>query len=118
MKLLFVYNSDGNFTALVGDTIHKLASPDTYQCNLCRLTYPFVSINAEWKKFVMSLSHEVLFLHRDEFARRYPNYRHMPLPAVFEESSRGLGVLISPKEINKAQNIQELIKIVKSRVAK
>lgn len=48
MKLIFVYNSDSTFASLIKDTAHKLASPTTYPCNLCRLTYPVALMDKEW----------------------------------------------------------------------
>lgn len=113
MKLIFVYNSDGTFASLIKDTAHKLVSPKTYQCNLCRLTYPFASMDKEWEKFVKSLPHQAVFLHRDEFNKQYPTQKDTSLPAIFIEDTGGVRLLISDKEINKAKNISELIEITK-----
>ncbi len=113
MKLIFVYNIDSNLFALIAGTAHKLASPETYQCNLCRLTYPFASMDKEWKKFVTSLPYQAIFLHRDEFNKQYPNQKGTLLPAVFIEDSSGIRLLISDKEISRAKNISELIEITK-----
>lgn len=109
MKLIFVYNADSNFFSLVKGTAHKLASPETYPCNLCRLTYPFASMNKEWKKFIKSLPYEAIFLHRDEFNEQYPNHKNTQLPAVFIENTSDISLLISNEEISKAKNIAELI---------
>ena len=113
MKLIFVYNSDGTVLSLVKDTAHKLVSPSTYPCNLCRITYPGVTMQEDWQKFIQSLPHEVVFLHRDEFRKQYPDQKDGQLPAVFTESASGLSLLISNMEINKAKNVAELIETVK-----
>jgi hypothetical protein len=113
MKLIFVYNSDGTIASLVKDTAHKLISPGTYPCNLCRITYPGVTMQTNWQKFVQSLPHEVVFLHRDEFHKYHPDQKDVKLPAVFAENASGLSPLISHTEINKAKNVGELIEIVK-----
>ncbi|MCI0566382.1 GTPase [bacterium] len=118
MKLIFVYNADGAFASTIKDTAHKLISPQTYQCNLCRLTYPVAFVQKEWKKFVDSLPHEVSFLHRDEFHKQYPQQKGVPLPAVFTEDASEVDLLIPESEINKAQSIQELISIVKRSLSK
>lgn len=112
VKLLFVYNANSDFASSVKDTAHKLVSPDTYQCNLCKLTYPLISIDREWKKFVESLPYEVAFLHRDEFHTQYPEQKNIQLPAVFAEDASEIRLLINHVEINKAANLAELIKIV------
>lgn len=113
MKLIFVYNSDGTIASLVKDTAHKLVSPSTYPCNLCRITYPGVTMQEDWQKFIQSLPHEVIFLHRDEFHKQYPDQKAIPLPAVFVENASGLSLLIPHAEINKAKNVGELIETVK-----
>ena len=113
MKLIFVYNSDGTIASLIKDTAHKLVSPKTYPCNLCRITYPGVTMQEEWQNFIQSLSHEVVFLHRDEFHKQYPEKKDVQLPATFTENSAGLGLLIPHTEINKASNVKELIETVK-----
>lgn len=112
MKLLFVYNVDSNLTALIATTAHKLVSPSTHTCNLCKLTYPFISMKSEWKKFIDSLPYEVVSLHRDEFVKQYPDQKNVQLPAVFTEDDAGICLLISQEKINKVKNFQELIKIV------
>lgn len=114
MKLIFVYNADSSFFALIKGTAHKLASPETYPCNLCKLTYPFASMDKEWKSFINSLPHQTEFLHRDEFAAQYPKQTNISLPAVFIEDTSGIRLLISAEEINKAKNIDELVTITKN----
>lgn len=118
MKLIFVYNIDSNLFALIAGTAHKLAAPKTYQCNLCKLTYPFASMDKEWKKFVASLPYQAVFLHRDEFHKQYPNQKDNPLPAVFIEDNSVIRLLVSAEEVNKANNISELIEITKRLLPK
>lgn len=118
MKLIFVYNADGDFASSIKDTAHKIVSPGSYPCNLCRLTYPLVLTDREWKKFVESLPHEVSFLHRDEFQKQYPSQNQIQLPAVIKEDSSGIRLLISRNEINKAKSVRELIKLVSNALSK
>jgi len=113
MKFIFVYNSDGTIGSLIKNTAHKIVSPSTYPCNLCRITYPGVTMQEEWEKFIKSMPHEVVFLHRDEFQKQYPDQTGVQLPAGFTEDTSGLKLLISHTEINKARNVQELIETVK-----
>jgi hypothetical protein len=113
MKLIFVYNADSGFISSLKDTAHKLVSPDTYPCNLCRITYPGMTMRDDWREFIKSLPHEVIFLHRDEFHKRYQSQKQVPLPAIFAEDSEGVRVLISKNEINQMKNIDELMRVVK-----
>lgn len=113
MKLLFVYNADSGFLASIADTAHKLVSPGTYSCNLCRVTHGAVSMKDEWKTFVASLPYPVSFLHRDEFAKKYPGEKSARLPALFAEDAAGLRMLVPAEEIDKAKNIAEFEELVR-----
>ena len=117
MKLIFVYNSDGTVASLIKDVVHKLISPETYPCNLCRLTYPLTSTQVEWRKFIELLPHEVVFLHRDEFREQYPVLKNVQLPAVFRAGASELQLIISHIEINKAKNLSELIEVVRKSLS-
>jgi len=81
-KLLFVYNADAGFFNAMTDYAHKIISPNTYSCQLCKITYSMTGMKKEWKQFLQNLEYEIEFLHRDEFLKRYPNSSH-ELPAVF-----------------------------------
>lgn len=118
VKFIFVYNSDGTVLSLVKDTAHKVVSPDTYPCNLCRIIYPGVTMQEDWRKFIQSLPHEVIFLHRDEFRKRYPNQKSIQLPAVFTERASDVALFVPHTEINKTKNIGELIETVKRFLSK
>ncbi|MEK7636082.1 MAG: hypothetical protein AAB362_00095 [Patescibacteria group bacterium] len=113
MKLIFVYNADSDFISSLKDITHKVVSPKTYPCNLCRITYPYIAMNKEWKDFIALLPYQVVFLHRDEFGKQYVNQKSMSLPALFVEDASDIRLLISNEEINKVKNISELIKITK-----
>lgn len=116
--LLFVYNADsGMFNALT-DSVHKIISPGTYQCNLCKITYGSLSMKKEWKQFVQSLPVEVVFLHRDEFFAVYPETDQVSFPAVYgvgEDGSRAR-LLVDSREINKAQTLDDLKQLVNKKV--
>lgn len=95
MKLIFVYNSDGTIASLIKDMAHKIVSPNTYPCNLCRITYPGITMQKDWQKFIESLPYEVIFLHKNEFRKQYPDHQDIQLPATFIEDAGAIKILIS-----------------------
>ena len=116
--LVCVYNADGNAASLLVDAVHKVVSPSTYNCNLCRLTYGIVRQKPEWKQFVASLPVPVTFLHRDEFGAQFPASRNTSLPAVFVQRSDGdLRPLMSADELNAARDLDTLRALLTDRVA-
>src|ERR1700754_1768571 len=81
--LLFVYNADSGLFNAVTDLAHKTFSPQTYQCNLCALTYSAFGMRKSWKRFLETLKRPLEFLHADEIKQRY-GIAGIALPAVFE----------------------------------
>lgn len=116
MKLILVYNADEGLFNAVTDTIHKVLSPSTYECSLCRFTYGMVGMRKTWGAYLSNLKAEKEFLHRREFHKKYPNV-DAELPAIFTEADDGLRALVSAEEINACENLEELISIVDDRVA-
>lgn len=138
MKLIFVYNADSGFMNALKGVTQKAVSPKTYSCNLCQVTHPGVTMEAQWRTFIESLPEKPVFLHRDEFHKQYPSQKDIQLPAVFTplevaaarssglaiksrarlltgftEKSAGLEILIPHTEINKANSVESLIETVR-----
>jgi transcriptional regulator GlxA family with amidase domain len=115
MVILFVYNADsGAFTA-AKDFLHKIASPASYECRLCGITYGTLGMKSEWREFLEGLGHSVEFLHRDEFREKFPgvNYR---FPAAFIMTDHKISPWISAEEINECNTMDELIEVVSRKI--
>ena len=64
-EIYFVYNAKGGKWNYIVDTIHKYASPSTYECNLCQITHD-LKMRKTWKDFVEKTPHQLHFLHSEE----------------------------------------------------
>lgn len=111
MKLIFVYNADSGLINALIDIGHKVISPQTYQCNLCDLTYGVISENEKWKKFRQEYDSEMEFLHRDEFEQKY--HQKFDYPVILKED-KSLNVAVSASELNEIKTLDELISRVKA----
>lgn len=109
--LVFVYNADSGLFSTVGNLAHKVLSPETYQCNLCALTYSTFSMRKSWQQFVDGLDAPVEFLHADELQNRY-SVKDIPLPAVFQKREGQLMLLIAADSINRCLTIDDLKQLV------
>ncbi len=107
-ELILVYNANATVFAVTVDFFHKLFSPQTYQCNLCRVTYGPVTIKKEWKQFLDSLSYTVVFYHKDQFVRDVPGSGVETFPVILTREAGVLSVLVSTDEINQVSTIDEL----------
>lgn len=111
-QLIFVYNADSSLFSQMTDYVHKIVSPDTYQCRLCALTYDNLGMKRTWKTFIESLHTDVVFLHKDEFHKQFKDNTHN-LPAVFERSEDNTVTrLISKETLETMNTLDDLIEHV------
>lgn len=118
MKLIFVYNATSGALQALLDTVHKMASPDTYPCELCELTHGVFKEKEEWSRFYQSLEIPTLFLHKDEFLKQYrskwlPKY---DFPIVLIEVNGSLEIAIAKEAFERLKTSEDLIKAVQKVV--
>lgn len=114
MKLIFVYNAKSGVAQALMDSVHKMVSPETYDCNLCAITFGLVAEDPLWKTFRKNSDHDMVFLHSDEFEKQFrskwlPRYE---FPIVLTEENNELLIFITSEEINAMKNSEELIELI------
>ena len=114
VTLVFVYNADSGVFSTLTDVVHKMLSPETYQCNLCALTHSTLGMRKEWKEFVERLDTAVEFLHADELKRQY-GMADTKLPAVFRRDGETLRVLVDADSINACATLDDLKRLIVRR---
>jgi hypothetical protein len=112
MKLIFVHNADSGMLNGLFDIGHKIISPDSYKCNLCKLTHGNFTERKLWKNFRESSSLDLVFFHKDEFEKKYTE--RFTYPTVLNDDN-GLEIFISTEEINKITKPDELIDLIKQK---
>lgn len=115
MKIVFVYNANSGLMNTVLDIGHKIISPDTYECNLCAITYGVLTENKEWKAFRESSKDELEFLHKDEFEEKYQQVRDYPIVLV-SNTNNELSELLDKDELNKMQTAKQLIQKLQATI--
>jgi hypothetical protein len=114
MELVFVYNADDGAVSAVFDLAHKIKDPDSYQCNVCKLTHGNFFERNQWKHFKEKSSVNMRFMHRDEFEQQYGNKFSYP---VVLKKHEGLDVLITTDELNSLTSPEELIACITKRIS-
>ncbi len=112
--LVFVYNADSGVFNALSDLAHKVFSPETYQCNLCALTYSSLGMRNDWKEFLESLDRRFEFLHRDEWKKRY-GMKSIDLPAIFTCSNDRLEIWIDSESLNACRNLEDLKNMIRKK---
>lgn len=118
-KLLFIYNANSGARNAILDSMHKVLSPTTYDCNLCDITFGVISENKTWRKFRQANKQEMVFLHKDEFAKKYASkFGHkFTFPIILVEGEHGLEIVISTEELNQLKTAHALVRLVKERAS-
>ena len=114
MELLFVYNADSGLFNAVADAAHKVFSPATYQCNLCKVTYGWLTERTAWRRFVAELPVRCTFLHRDELKARYRTL-NVALPAVLCITNDTPAVCLDADALGGCADVDDLIGLVRAR---
>ncbi|MFT6994469.1 MAG: hypothetical protein ACJA1P_001202 [Maribacter sp.] len=120
-KLLFIYNANSGLRNSIVDSAHKILSPATYNCSLCKLTHGALSEKKIWTQFRKELEAvgiNLEFLHKNEFGKIYRSkFSHkFTFPIVLIAGDNGLEVLIHTHELNSFMAPEALIALVKERV--
>jgi hypothetical protein len=115
-KLVFVYNADSGLFNTLADMAHKIVSPETYNCQLCKLTYGNIGMREQWKAYLDTIDAELVFLHRDEFFKQYRE-NAMALPAMFLDRDGVVDLFMSEAEINACQSLDALIEKLDTKLA-
>lgn len=114
-KLVLVYNADNGLFNAITDTVHKVISPSTYACSLCRFTYGIRGMVKAWSDYLGSLDHPLEFLHRDEFRERFDS-PDVPLPMILLQDGDEVAVVLSADEINACSDLEQLIAKLDERI--
>ncbi|MCM5661484.1 GTPase [Galbibacter mesophilus] len=116
-KLIFVYNAKGGLWNEAVGAAHKILSPNTYACNLCKLTHGNFKEKEAWKSFRESSEVTMKFFHIEDFQKRYPEFSNTELPAVFSESKAGkVEAFLSSETINAIGSIEELMEVIRVKL--
>lgn len=115
--LVFIFNADSNPFKQAFDFFKRKAYPQTYECNLTKLTHDGLNMKKEWQSFVQALPVKTKFYHRDMFKKKYSDYK-TEFPIIFLAENNKFEKLISTEEINGLSSMQELMDLITNRINK
>ena len=114
-RLVLVYNADAGIVAGVFDSIHKLASPATYPCSLCAVTYGTFAMDPEWRRYLAALPVPVAFYHRPDFRTAFGKAAEIQLPLIALDND-GLTILLHAAELARLTTVDALIAALAPRL--
>jgi hypothetical protein len=119
-ELILVYNADSGVISLLKDAVHRTFFPNTYQCNLCALTYGRFSVKNEWRSFIEQLQMPYEFLHRNEFYQKleaHPDHLgDVEFPAIFLNREDKIQILVNHEDINNCKTLDQLMQLITQKL--
>lgn len=115
---MFVYNADGGLINAVKDVWHRVTSPSTYPCSLCKITYGASGMDRRWQVYVESLPFPVTLWHRDDLHRAHAEETSRRLPVVLSQRPNGrLSELVGATDLDRARTVDDVIGLVDAALA-
>ena len=112
-ELLFVYNAKSNLAHKTIDFFHKIINPETYSCDLCKITHSAITERKRWKTFRENTKLKMTFLYRDEFEKICNQRFEYPVVLI----KPNFDILLSKNEINKIAGVEDLITEIESKTS-
>ena len=69
LELIFIYNAKSGVVNELIDFAHKIVSPETYDCNLCAISYGTFSMKKKWSTYIETLPFKSTFTYKDKFSK-------------------------------------------------
>ena len=113
-ELIFIYNAKSGVVNELVDIAHKIVSPETYDCNLCALSYGAFFMEKKWSTYIETLPIKSTFTFRDKFSKKGGN--NLKFPSVFLRNDVGLEEIITATEINEIKNLDQLIGLLNQKL--
>ena len=114
LELIFIYNAKSGVVNELIDFAHKIVSPETYDCNLCAISYGAFFMKKKWSTYIENLPFKSTFTYKDKFSKN--GYSNIKFPSVFIRSNEKLDEIISAAEINEIKNLDQLIGLLNQRL--
>jgi len=113
--LVFIFNADSSPFKQAFDFFKRLGYPQTYQCNLTKLTHDGLNMKKEWQSFVQTLPIKTKFYHRDMFKKKYSDYKtEFPVALLIENDK--FKNFITAGEMGSFGSMQELMDAVTKKI--
>ena len=113
-ELIFIYNAKSGLVNELVDFAHKIISPQTYECNLCAITYGTFTMENRWANYIEALPIESVFTHKNKLVSK--ELKKTKSPSIFIRDGEKLNELISANEINNINNLEDLIRVLDTRL--
>ena len=117
-KLIFIYNASNDPISVSFDFIHKIISPSTYQCSLCKITYGNVSMHNKWKEYTEHSDYIFEFLYKNNYLKYHQNLKVEEFPVAYKYNGSAYELFISRQDFDLCTSLDSLIEMVGQKLNK
>ena len=115
-ELIFIYNAKSGLVNEMIDFAHKIVSPETYDCNLCAISYGTFTKKKRWSDYINSLPIKSTFTYKDKISALKKELSSLRFPTIIIRDGVQLNEIISRNEINSIKNLNQLISLLNERL--
>ena len=115
-KIIFIYNASDNFSSVMFDFIHKIISPNTYQCSLCKITYGNFKKYDEWERYIESIPYQVEFLYKNNYKDYHKDLKVEEFPIALIQNEDSYQTILLKKDFDSCNDLKELIQIIEKKL--
>lgn len=115
MEIQFIYNAKGNWANSIFDLAHKIISPDTYECNLCKITHDAFTESKKFKE--LKQKYRITLWHIDDYELKHQKETSYPT-IIFRDASDKEINRITTETINRINTVDELEEIITEVIKK
>ena len=115
-KIIFIYNASDDFLSVKLDFLHKIISPKTYQCSLCKVTYGNFSMHSKWREYINSNPYEIQFLYKNSYKNFYKELEVDEYPSAFIIKGNQYNKIISKVEFDSCKDLDALINLFEEKL--
>ncbi len=108
-EIQFIYNAKTGVANSLFDLAHKIISPDTYECNLCKITYGAFTENKKFKE--LKEKYNITLWHIDDYEKKYRKESSYPLIITRDNNQKEIS-RIETDEINLLNSVDELENLI------
>ncbi len=115
MEVQFIYNAKTGVVNSIIDVAHKLISPDTYECNLCKMTHDTFTENGKFK--ALKKKYNITLWHINEYEAKYKAEKNYPLIIIRDKNEKEINRIKTDKinNLNKVDDIEFLLDEISSK---
>ncbi len=117
-RLIFIYAADSGVFNTVTDMAHKIFSPKTYECQLCKISHGWFGMHEQWRKGIEDMQVEPEYHHRDRLpAELEKNCKDLKFPCILlQEPKSEARILMDPDDISQHEDINDLLKVLTQKL--